>query len=54
MTVKELIEKLMQFDPEMLIATNYDVYDDIDVSVKTWIHANYPYDKPSFDFVSIE
>ena len=54
MTVKQLIEKLMQFDPEMLIATNYDVYDDIDVSVKTWIHSNYPYDKQSFDFVSIE
>ena len=54
MTVKELIEKLMQFDKNMLIAIDYNVYEDIDVSVKTWTHTNYPYNRLSFDFVSIE
>lgn len=54
MTVRDLIEKLKQFDPEMIVATDYDIYDEIKVSVKTWTHTNYPYDKPDIDFVSIE
>lgn len=54
MTVKDLIEKLKQFPPDMPVATGYDVFEEVYVSIKTWTHTNYPYDKPDFHFVSIE
>ena len=54
MTVKDLIDKLKQFPPDMLVATGYDVFEEVYVSIKTWTHTNYPYDLDDFDFVSIE
>ena len=54
MTVKDMIEKLKQFPEDMPIAVGYDVFDEIHISVKTWTHTNYPYDKPDFQYVCIE
>jgi hypothetical protein len=54
MTVRELIDNLQQFDPEMLVAINYDISSEIEVKLRTWVHSNYPYDKPDVDFVSLE
>lgn len=53
MTVKELIEKLEQFDPNMLVGVNYDVSSPT-ICIRTWVDGNYPYDRPDFDYVSIE
>ena len=54
MTVKDLIEKLKQFPPDMPVATGYDVFEEVHVSIKTWVHTNYPYDKPDVEYVCIE
>ena len=61
MRVKELINKLQEFPEDMPVAT-INVIDpgDIDdpnfikVNVYTWEHSNYPYNKPSFDYVNLE
>ena len=51
-TVKELINKLKEFPEDMRVV---DLgYDDIeDVYKGTWIHGNYPYDKPDEEVVVI-
>ena len=61
MTVKQLIEKLKEFPENMPIATFNDINpEDIDdpewikVSIATWVHSNYPYNKPDFDYVNLE
>ena len=61
MTVKQLIEKLKTFPEDMPVATVNDInpsdVDDpnfISVAIKTWEHNNYPYNKPSFDYVNLE
>lgn len=61
MTVKQLIEKLREFPENMPVATFYDINpsdidnpDFIEVSICTWEHSNFPYDKPSFDYVNLE
>ena len=61
MTVKELIDKLLEFPQDMPVATFHDINpEDIDdsdwikVNICTWEHQNYPYNKPSFDYVNLE
>ena len=61
MTVKQLIEKLREFPENMPVATinviNPEDIDDpewIKVSIATWVHSNYPYNKPDFDYVNLE
>ena len=54
MTVKELIEKLKEFPEDMPVGINFDPFDKIEISVKTWVHNNYPYDKPDVAYVCIE
>ena len=61
MTVKELIEELQKWPQEMPVATVQDIdwvtrYDPhwIRVSKKTYIHSNWPYDKPDFDYIDLE
>ena len=61
MTVKQLIEKLKEFPENMPGATLNDINpedrDDpewIKVSIATWVHSNYPYNKPDFDYVNLE
>ncbi len=61
MTVKQLIDKLLKFQQDMPVTTfndinpeNIDDPDWINVSIRTWEHENYPYNKPSFDYVNLE
>ena len=53
-TVKELIEKLQEFPQDMPVGIDYDPMSPIEIKIWTWVHNNYPYDKPDFDFVNIE
>ena len=57
MTVKELIEELQKFPLDMPVATdgcfNYPNGDKFEVSIKTWVDSNYPYDLPDTDYVDI-
>ena len=61
MRVKELINKLQEFPDDMPVATigviEPEVIDDPDfiaVNVCTWKDYDYPYNKPSFDYVNLE
>ena len=61
MTVKQLIEKLQELPPDAYIASYDDINwlskddpNDIKIVKHTWIHANYPYDKPDFDYYNLE
>ena len=56
MKVCELIEKLKELPQDAYIATYNDISwgdkDDpnqIQIKKHTWVHSNYPYDKPDFD-----
>lgn len=52
MTVKELIKRLEQFSEDMEVVDAG--YMDIEsVYESTWIHTNYPYDKPNKQVVII-
>lgn len=60
MKVIELIEKLKEFPQDMPVAVfgeiNWIEKDDPDafeVSIRTWTHTNYPYNKPDFNYVDI-
>lgn len=53
-TVKDIIDKLKHFPDDMPVSIGFDIFDDIEVSVKTWTHNNYPYDIPDIEFVCIE
>ena len=54
MTVKELIEKLKEFPEDMPVGVIGDPVSEIIVSIQTWTHNNFPYDKPDIKFVNIE
>ena len=61
MRVKELINKLQEFPQDMPVATFHDINpsdidnpDFIEVKIYTLEHSNFPYDKPSFDYVDLE
>lgn len=58
MTVKELIDKLKEFPQDMPVAIEgmfqYPDGEDIDVSVRTWVHNNHPYNLPDTEYVCIE
>lgn len=61
MRVKQLIDKLREFPENMPVATSHlinpcdiDNPNFIEVNICTWEHSNYPYDKPSFDYVNLE
>ena len=60
MRVKELINKLQEFPEDMPVATFYDIgpnnVDDpdwIDIKICTWEPQNYPFWRPSFDYVNL-
>ena len=54
MTVKELIEKLKEYPDDMIVTTDCQPNWGINLKVRTWTHDNYPYNKPSFDYLNIE
>lgn len=52
MTIRELINKLKEFPEDMEVVDT--MYMDIEsVYEGTWIHTNYPYDKPDKQVVII-
>lgn len=54
MTVKELIDKLKEYPEDMLVGLDYQPEWGIDLIVRTWTHNNYPYDKPDYEYLSLE
>lgn len=61
MTVGELIEKLKQFPLDMPVACDGNIYYppdngyyDIEISQRTWVDSNYPYNRPDFEYINIE
>ena len=44
MTVKELIENLQKFDPNLRVVDDY-MLDIEEVKETTWVDSNYPYDR---------
>ena len=61
MTVKQLIQELQKYPGDMPVATFNDISwatkDDphwVRVGIATWVHDNYPYDKPDFQYVNLE
>jgi len=61
MTVGELIEKLKQFPLDMPVACDGNIYYppdsgyyDIEVSQRTWVDSNYPWNRPDFEYINIE
>ena len=53
-TVKDLIEKLKELPQDMPIATYNDPFDTIVIKQRTWVHNNYPYNRPDLDYISLE
>ena len=60
MTVYQLIERLKEFPEDMPVTILNDINwvekDDpnaLQVDICTWVHGNYPYDKPDFEYVNI-
>lgn len=57
MTVAELIERLKNYPQDMSVGIDGDFeYPDgreIEISIHTWVHSNYPYDLPDTEYVNI-
>ena len=54
MTVKELINELKKWPEDLIVAVYHEPFEDIILKKCTWIHSNYPYDKPDVDYLSLE
>lgn len=54
MTVTKLIEILKGFPQDMIVCTDGDLWGDPEITIKTWIHSNYPYNLPNKEYVSID
>lgn len=61
MTVAQLIEKLKELPQDDYVATyndiGWDSKDDpnqININKYVWVHNNYPYDKPDFEYWNLE
>ena len=53
LTVNDLINKLKEFPEDMPISINMAGETIEDVAIQTWVHSNYPYNKPDKDYVVI-
>lgn len=54
MTVGELIRELQKYDEKLPVAIDGDVNYKIDVSQRTWIDSNYPWNRPEFEYINLE
>ena len=61
MTVRELIEELEKYPQDMPVAVGMNIMyppeadcNRLEVSQKTWVDSNYPWNKPDFEYVNIE
>ena len=59
MTIKELIEELQKYPQDMPIACCGDIYYPpenykIEISQRTWVDSNYPWNRPDFEYINLE
>ena len=61
MIVSQLIEELKKYPQDMPVATYYDIdwkskddQNSINIEICTWVHSNYPYNMPDFEYVSLQ
>lgn len=61
MTVAQLIKELQKWPPDMPVATMQDINPEdipdpywIKLKQRTWVHSNWPYDKPDFEYLDLE
>ena len=61
MVVRELIEELEKYPQDMPVAVGTNImyppeadYNRLEVSQKTWVDSNYPWNKPDFEYINIE
>lgn len=61
MTVKELIEELEKYPQDMPVTVDMAIMwppeadcNKLEVSQRTWMDSNYPWDRPDFEYINIE
>ena len=52
MIVKDLIEALQRFDPNLKVVDDY-MYEITEIKETTWVDSNYPYNRPDEQVVVI-
>lgn len=61
MTVGELMEELKKYPEEMPVAVDGCIYyppewgeNKIEISKRTWVDSNYPWNRPDFEYINLE
>lgn len=59
MTIEELIKELKKYPQNMPVACCGEIYyppenSKIDITQRTWVHNNYPYNLPDFEYINLE
>lgn len=61
MTVAELVEELKKWPQDMPVAVDGNIYyppeyegNRLEISKRTWVDSNYPWNRPDFDYINIE
>lgn len=59
MTVGELIEELKKYPQDIPVACCMDMYyppedHPIEITQRTWVDSNYPWDRPDFEYINLE
>ncbi len=61
MTVGELIEELKKCPQDMPVTVDMNImwppeadYNKLEVSQRTWVDSNYPWNRPDFEYINIE
>ena len=61
MTVRELIDELKKCPQDMPVAVDMNImwtpeadYNKLEISQRTWVDTNYPWNRPDFDYINIE
>lgn len=61
MTVGELIEELKKYPEDMPVAVYGNIYyppeseyNKLEISKRTWVDSNYPWDRPDFEYINLE
>lgn len=61
MTVRELIEELKKYPQDMPVTVDMSIMwppeavnNKLEVSQRTWVDSNYPWNRPDFEYINIE
>lgn len=61
MTVGELIKELEKYPEDMPVTVDMNImyppeagYNKLEVSQRTWVDSNYPWNRPDFEYINIE